>query len=487
MASVAAVLLMVVGTVAALGQAGRADEPATAAQEVVLAVHDRDGRRLGWEAFRRRQENGHGQRGDNDVLLDPRDLTVIQAGPLYSSNDSGDGDPALEWPGRPTALALAWPTSQGYSNLIIDIPGPGRHDLCLLAARQAAAALERALRARTACRPSLAFRRARGRLDALLAEAAKARGRRRAALGAQALDAAVAASTRMLTEYGIQAARRLGPGARQWGFTLDGVDDARRMLAGVADLAPGDGWVRIVFDRAESPEAYRGTVELAHRLGVRVVGQILDSSQMKDVPLAAWRERVGRYVDTLPEVDEWEVGNEVNGTWLGRDVVAKVAYAARYVREHTGARTLLTLYWQLGEEAPRSSTFEWAAGNLSAALLADIDDIGLSLYPEDHPMGLALDRVLSTLHARFPAQRLLISELGYWSADLGHTWWWGSPTDAQDRGRVAVASLYQSAILGYPYSGGGTYWWYYRQEAAGPTPLRRAFATLHAHATGRGP
>lgn len=98
-------------------------------------------------------------------------------------------------------------------------------------------------------------------------------------------------------------------------------------------------------------------------------------------------------------------------------------------------------------------------------------------------MGLAFDRVLTTLHARFPGQRLLISELGYWSADLGHTWWWGSRTDPEDRGRVAVASLYQSAILGYPYSGGGTYWWYYRQEAMDPTPLRRALAALHARAT----
>lgn len=129
--------------------------------------------------------------------------------------------------------------------------------------------------------------------------------------------------------------------------------------------------------------------------------------------------------------------------------------------------------------------FEWASQNLSSELLRDIDDIGISLYPEDHPMGLATARVFKTLHARFPAQRLLISELGYWSPDLGHTWWWGSRSHPKERGRVAVASLYQSAILGYPFSGGGTYWWYYRQEALRPTPLRRKFAELHARATRR--
>jgi hypothetical protein len=477
-------LLMVVGTMAALVHADRVEQRGRPPREVILEIHDRAGGRLGWDAFRHRQENGRGEAGDNDVLLDPRDLTVIEAGPLYSANGKGDGDPAVEWPGRPAALALAWPTSHGYSNLIVDLPGPGRYDLGLLAAQQAGAALERALAARPDYRPSAAFRRARERTRALLDEARKADRRRRGALGAQALDEAVGATLRLLTECGIQRARRVGSGDLQWGFTLDSVKDARRLLTSVAELAPGNGWVRIVFDRAEPPESYRAAVDLAHTLGVRVVGQILDSSQMKGVSLAAWRDRVNRYVTALPAVDEWEVGNEVNGTWLGPDVVAKVAYAARYLREHTRARTLLTLYWQLGEEEPRSSMFEWASHNLSSELLRDIDDIGISLYPEDHPMGLAMNRVFATLHARFPSQRLLISELGYWSADLGHTWWWGSRSNPTDRGRAAVASLYQSAILGFPYSGGGTYWWYYRQEALGPTPLRRTLAALHARATG---
>ena len=454
-----------------------------ARDEVVLQMHDRAGRRLGWDAFRSLQENGRGEAGDNDVLLDPRTLTVIEPGPLYPATGRGDSDPAVAWPGRPAALALAWPTTHGYSNLIVDLPGPGRYDLGMLAAQQSGAALERALAERPDYRPSPTFRRAHARERTLLAEAAGAPPRTRGGLAVRALDAAVDASLRLLSEYGLERAARTGGRGLQWGFTLDSVQDAPRTLRSVAELASGDGWVRIVFDREEPPEAYRAAVGLAHRLGVRVVGQILDSSQMKDVGLGAWRDRVARYVAALPDVDEWEVGNEVNGSWLGRDVGAKLAYAARHVREHTTARTLLTLYWQLGEDEPRSSMFEWASRNLAPELVGDIDDIGISLYPEDHPMGLALDRVLTTLHERFPAQRVLISELGYWSADLGHTWWWGSRRDPQG-GRVAVAWLYQSAILGYPFSGGGTYWWYFRQEALGPTPLRRVFASLHRRAAG---
>jgi hypothetical protein len=357
----------------------------------------------------------------------------------------------------------------------------------MLAARQAGAALERALAERPDYRASPTFRRAHARLRALLAEAAGADARTRGGLAARALDAAVDATLRLLSEYGLERAARTGRRGLQWGFTLDSVQDARSTLRSVAELASGDAWVRIVFDREESPKAYSAAVGLAHPLGVRVVGQILDSSQMKGVGLGAWRDRVARYVAALPDVDEWEVGNEVNGGWLGRDVGAKLAYAARYVREHTSARTLLTLHWQLGEDEPRSSMFEWASRNLPPDVVGDIDDIGISLYPEEHPMGLALDRVLTTLHERFPAQRVLIGELGYGSADLGHTWWWGSRRDPRGRGRVAVASLYQSAMLGYRFSGGGTYWWYYRQEAIGPTPLRRVFSSLHRRAAGGDP
>ena len=456
----------------------------TAGAEVVLQIHDGDGRRLDWDAFRRRQANGHGEEGHNDVLLDPRDLTVIETGPLYSSSDCGGGDVALEWPDRPAALALAWPTSAGYSNLIVDLPGPGRHDLGLLAAAQARVRLERLRATRPGYRPSGELERRHVRVAALLGEAETASPSRRGALGMQALDAAVDATLLMLIESGLRCARARRPGELQWGYTLDSIEDADQALMSVAELAPRDGWVRMVFDRAEPPETYRPAVGLAHSLGVRVIGQLLDSAQMGDVSPAAWRERVHRYVRALPNVDEWEVGNEVNGTWLGRDVVAKIAYAARYVREHTRARTLLTLHWQLGEDESRSSMFEWAVRHLSPPLTRHIDDLGVSLYPEVHPMGLALDRVLETLHARFPAQRLLISELGYWSPDLPHLWWWGSADRPKDRGRAAVARLYGSAILGYPYGGGGTYWWYYRQDALGPTALRRELASLHARAVG---
>jgi hypothetical protein len=113
-----------------------------------------------------------------------------------------------------------------------------------------------------------------------------------------------------------------------------------------------------------------------------------------------------------------------------------------------------------------------------------IDDLGMSVYPEDHPMGVAFDRAVSTLHAAAPQQRIMLTELGYWSADLGHTWWWGSATDPTGAGRQQVAALYQSAMMGYSYSGGGAYWWYYLTEALPKNQLWSTLAGIHAQVAG---
>jgi hypothetical protein len=292
---------------------------------------------------------------------------------------------------------------------------------------------------------------------------------RRESEAAATLDAVSAAWSTLLRDYGVQqagAARERRP--LQWGVTFDTTTDLDQRARGYVDLlgaGSSDGWVRLVFDGSEPAASYRDAVRVVHANGLKVNGLLLDSSEMGELSLDAFTARTQEYVDGLPEVDQWEIGNEVNGEWLGPDVVPKISSAAAYVKAR-GKPTLLTLYWQLGEGDEEHSMFTWAAQNLGPELLADIDVLGLSVYPEDHPMGPAtFDRVLETLHARYPDKRLAVTELGYWSEDLGHQWWYGSATDPTGEGRRAVARLYQSAILGYPYSAGGAYWWYYAEEA----------------------
>jgi hypothetical protein len=195
---------------------------------------------------------------------------------------------------------------------------------------------------------------------------------------------------------------------------------------------------------------------------------------MARLSLAEFEARTRFYVAALPAVDAWEVGNEVNQRDLGPDVAEKVSFAASHVKARTSARTLLTLYWQLGEDEPEHSVFAWLDAHPDA--LRDVDDVGLSIYPDQHPLGASLERVMRTLHRRLPGKRLLVTELGYATPDGESTWWWGDKRDA-GAGRRAVARFYQAATMANPYSGGGAYWWYYLDEAR---PGNALWRTLRA-------
>ena len=453
---------------------------------ITLHVYDSSGNRISWNAFRALESDGKGSNGLNDAILDASSLRILSQWPLASSG-GGTGDPTLSVPSGNAALALAWPTSDGYSNLIFALPSTGgTYIFNQLAAKQLVADLDAAKAARPWYVPSAAFTtsslNAHTALSGTLAAASEAQT---GAMSAQAMDAAIHAERLLLSESGPQFARTKAAGSLAWGVTFDEIAGGVRDLASVASLvapAAGDAWIRVVFDRQEPASYYAAEIAEAHALGMHVVGQLLDSSDMSAVSLTKFQARVQSYVATLPAVDEWEVGNEVNGNWLGSDVVAKVSYAAAYVKSHTNARTLLTLYWQLGEDVTSDAMFNWAATNLTSTIMSNIDDIGLSLYPENNPMGSAFDRVLQTLHAAYPNQSLMITELDYWSSDLSHTWWWGSQTDPTGAGRIAVAQWYGAAGLSYPYYRGGTFWWYYLEEAAQGNALWDALASLHQSA-----
>ncbi|MBV8529767.1 MAG: hypothetical protein JO104_00495, partial [Candidatus Eremiobacteraeota bacterium] len=266
---------------------------------------------------------------------------------------------------------------------------------------------------------------------------------------------------------------------REWGVTFDTIAGGVGDLQTAAGLYPRNGWLRICFDPGERPAYYAAEIDRAHRLGLRIVGQILDSSEMRHWSVAAFEQRTREYVAALPTVDEWETGNEINGSWLGSigSVVAKTRYASKYIKQHTRARVMVTLYWELGVGRKENAIFNWAVANMGT-IAPYVDDIGVSLYPRQNPMGEPFDRVMTALHDAFPKQRILVTELDY---DRGRGWWWSSPASIA-AGRDAVARLYQSAIVGYPYSGGGTFWWYFVEEVTRGNGLYRTLRSVYRSA-----
>jgi hypothetical protein len=453
-----------------------------ASRRIVLRVFDSHGNRIDWNAFRQIADNGQSGIGSDDALLDATTLVMTRSGPLFSSNGSGDGDPALDLPkSGAAALSLAWPTSDGYSDLIFNLPNSGgTYDFTALAAKQVLLDI----RASLAARP---WYHAAGKFNDLYA-AAKSdymRGQKakneaqRGALDARALDAGVSAEMLLLTDAGVAYAASHA-NSMEWGATFDKITGGIADLKTAASLYPKDGWLRICFDPGEKPAYYAAEIQHAHALGLRVVGQILDSSEMRRWSVAAFDRRTREYVDALPDVDEWETGNEVNGNWLGsiQSVVAKTTYASKYVKAHTHARVLVTLYWELGEGSTVNAIFNWAGAHMGS-IAPYVDDVGISLYPRQNPMGEPFDRVITLLRAVFPQRRIMITELDY---DHGRGWWWGSPDSIAPQGRDAVARTYQSAIMGYPYSGGGTFWWYFVEEVSRGNPLYRTLKSVYRSA-----
>ena len=439
------------------------------------------GEALTYRAFRALQTNGANSKGHNDALLDAKTLRVLTPWPVHSAN----GGVAITRPEGEVALALAWPSSQGYSNLILDLPGPGTYDVHELAAEQTAATTSGRLAARPGHRlagpAAQAVAESTRRLDELRALGEGSSARQVAA--ARAWDAAAVASREVAIDLG-RSFDGVADGSPPWGFTLTDLRPGHPDVRSVADLAGATGRkaaVRMVFDLERGADTYADKVATAKRDGLIVVGQILDSVYMAKVDMDRWQARVAEFVQTLPDVAVWEIGNEVNGDWLGEGVADKVDYAARYVKEHSQARTMLTLLWELGESEPETSMFTWLEANLPPERRAAIDEVGLSVYPDVHPLGVSLDRVLTAVHREFPTQRVSITELGYRIAKNPNTWWSGSRDT--DQARAKESEFYGLAIRGYPYSGGGPYWWHFTQEAPPDSPLWRTYRDLMTSAT----
>jgi hypothetical protein len=411
-----------------------------------FTAHNRDGSTMTCDQFREIQRNGSSDRGWNDALLRSSTLEALAMAPIECDNDEfevrGSGGPGL-------SLSFAWPTESGYSMMIVDLP-PGPKDIVLedALADNSIRAL-RYLQSQFGQKPKRATQRsidARNRLN----------GSARSNASWSVFDQANREHLRIYET--VQRSRD------SWnGITFDARSVSPTQWTNATRAVGKSGWIRLVFDLDESFESYRPVIEQAHRSGLRVLGQILDSSQMKQLDLAAWTKRVDSALAVLPEVDGWEVGNEANGNWLGTDTIEKVRYATeRASAAFPNKPRVLTLLWNLGEDTIDDSMFTWF-NKLDRSTIDKLSVVGLSLYPEDHPMGTAYDQVARTLHQRAPKARIGITELGYGNDDLGGTWWWGSPTD-KIAARRSVARLYDNASRMHPFGAGGTFWWYFLQE-----------------------
>ena len=236
-----------------------------------------------------------------------------------------------------------------------------------------------------------------------------------------------------------------------WGVT---VDDPWNLAPTVDALSrlPVRATARVVFDEGQRAADYAPLVAELHRVS-DVLGELLDSFYVPTLSPAEYVARAEEYLDALgDDVDLWEVGNEVNGEWLGAtaDVVAKVRGAHEAVRSR-GKRSALTLYYNDGCWASADhEMFAWTEANLPEDLRRGIDLLLVSYYAEDcdgPPPDWA--QVFARLAPLFPEARLGLGESG---------------TRDAARKEEVLRATYALRLPAEPRFVGGYFWWYFSDD-----------------------
>ncbi|WP_316880126.1 hypothetical protein [Ralstonia wenshanensis] len=235
-----------------------------------------------------------------------------------------------------------------------------------------------------------------------------------------------------------------------YGVTVDAVDNVPAVVDALSHLSRTPT-VRVVFDEGMDAPHYVGPVA-AIRDVAYVMGELVDSSTLKQYTARQLRERAAAYLHTLgTNVDVWEVGNEINGEWTGptRDVIDKTMAAYEVIRAG-GGRTALTLYYNEGcAEQPSRAMFEWAQRNVPLRLRDGLDYVFISFYEDDCKIAPPdWNAVFTRLGGLFSHAALGFGEVG---------------TRHAARKPALVAHYYGLAVT-HPRFVGGYFWWYFRQD-----------------------
>ena len=196
------------------------------------------------------------------------------------------------------------------------------------------------------------------------------------------------------------------------GVTLDSVDDLPAIMGALQELALiRRPTARIVLDENVKLKVYADAISQIRETNnlADVMGEIADSESMhKYASVKDYQGRVTKYLTALPDVDIWEIGNEVNGEWVGwkskqaerktpeerkakRELVGKQVSAAFAIARDRHKKTALTLYYKgdctkdcLELDGRAYDMFNWLNENLNdAGLRACLDYLLVSFYEDD--------------------------------------------------------------------------------------------------------
>jgi hypothetical protein len=235
-----------------------------------------------------------------------------------------------------------------------------------------------------------------------------------------------------------------------YGITIDSISGLSDIVTALKNLSHKPT-TRIVFDENVAASYYQTAAAQIHAVSF-VMGEILDSFYMKSITTANYAARTTQYLNTLGNnVDIWEIGNEINGEWLGDTptVVAKMNASYNLVKA-AGKKTALTLYYN--EECwakPSNEVFTWAQANVPSTMKQNLDYVWISYYEDDcnnlQPNWPAVFQRLATM---FPNSKIGFGEVGTNKA----------------ASKATYINRYYNMVINQPNYVGGYFWWYGSQD-----------------------
>ena len=142
---------------------------------------------------------------------------------------------------------------------------------------------------------------------------------------------------------------------------------------------------RIVFDNEEMPFQYLEQVQKIRKVSY-VMGEIVDSYEMKRLSFSKYKIRVKQYVDLLnDDVDIWEAGNEINGEWNGSidDMVNRLKFCINYIKLKNKKTAVTFFYNKNCWQNPDNEMFTWINNSFPNELASKIDYVFVSYYEDN--------------------------------------------------------------------------------------------------------
>lgn len=241
-----------------------------------------------------------------------------------------------------------------------------------------------------------------------------------------------------------------GDSSKVYGVTVDAVNGLNNIVNSLHQLSRRPT-VRIVFDEWIPAAEYTAPVNRIDTVA-DIMGEILDSYYMNQYSQNQFKNRVNEYLNELGDkVDIWEIGNEVNGEWLGsiNSVLGKIGNAYSIIK-NAGKKTALTLYYnhECWDNAG-NEMFRWVNESLPDSIRMGVDYLLVSYYEDDcNNYQPNWQEVFDSLSVLFPNSKLGIGECG---------------THHNNR-KADYIRRYYSMDITTPNYIGGYFWWYYKQD-----------------------